>query len=152
MKQFTLPLVRQAQRPTAILEDFYHLSAMLDTGAVLPVWVKDEKQLKKLDAVAIAFNQPFSGFGGKTFGTLYRLPFFRCGDLIYPNFPIIASNIDLPCQILIPATMFSNLIYEIDDYHHKLNITIPNTESNVRNMKVENKNGVLYVLCSKGDT
>ena len=59
MKQFILPLIKGAQRPTAILPNFHHLIAMLDTGAVLPVWVEDEELLKNIGGVPIAFNQPF---------------------------------------------------------------------------------------------
>ncbi len=87
------------------------------------------------------------GFGGMTAGTLYKIHLFRCGDLVYHECPIIASRIYLPCQMIISATMFSKLIYEIDDHHHKLNITIPDTESYIRNITVEDKNGKLYVLC-----
>lgn len=147
MKQFILPLVKNAQRPTAILENFHHLIAMLDTGAVLPVWVKDEKTLQAMGAVAVAHHQPFGGFGGMTTGTLYRLPLFRCGELIYPEFPVIASRIDLPCQMLLSATMFSGLIYEIDDCHHKFNVTVPDHESHVRKLTIADRGGRLHVLC-----
>ena len=46
MKQFTLPLIKKAQRPTVRLERFFRLRAMLDTGAVLPVWIESEELLK----------------------------------------------------------------------------------------------------------
>ncbi|MBR3624661.1 MAG: retropepsin-like domain-containing protein [Selenomonadaceae bacterium] len=152
MKQFTLTLRKDIGRPTVILDNFFYLDALLDTGAVLPVWVRDEADLKAIGGVPIAFNQIFSGFGGLTKGTLYRIPLFKCGDLIFPNFPIIASRIDLPCQMILSATMFSKLIYEIDDYHHKLNVTIPDKESNIRNLKVEDKDGRLHVLCTGEET
>ena len=148
MKQFTLPLIHRAQRPTAVLHDFYHLSAMLDTGAVLPVWVEDEVKLKELCAVPIAKDQPFGGFGGMTTGTLYRIPIFRCGELLFPEFPIIAARIDLPCQMLLSATIFSGLIYEIDDCNHQFNVTIPDHESRVRKLTIEDNNGNIHVLCT----
>jgi len=148
MKQFVLPLIRGAQRPTAILKNFHRLIAMLDTGAVLPVWVEAEETLKAMGGVPIAFNQPFGGFGGTTTGTLYRIPIFRCGELIYPEFPIIAAQIDLPCQMLLSATMFSGLIYEVDDCNHKFNVTIPDHESHVRKLTIEDRNGNLHILCT----
>lgn len=148
MKQFTLPLIKKAQRPTARLENFFRLRAMLDTGAVLPVWVEDEELLKNIGGVPIAFNQPFGGFGGTTTGTLYRIPLFRCGELMYPEFPIIAAHIDLPCQMLLSATMFSGLIYEVDDCNHKFNVTIPDHESHIRKLTIEDKNGHLHILCT----
>ncbi|MBO6178646.1 MAG: hypothetical protein J6O04_05710 [Selenomonadaceae bacterium] len=148
MKQFTLPLDKERQRPTLYLESFFRLSAMLDTGAVLPVWVEDEELLQSIGAIQIAENQPFGGFGGMTTGTLYRIPLFRCGDLMFPELPIIASHSELSCQMILSATMFSGLIYEIDDFHHNFNVTIPDKESLVRKLVVEDNNGKLHVLCS----
>ena len=151
MKQFTLPLERERQRPTLYLEDFFRLSAMLDTGAVLPLWVEDEDLLKSIGGIPIATNQPFGGFGGMTTGTLYRIPLFRCGGLMFPEFPIIASRSDLTCQMLLSATMFSGLIYEIDDCNHQFNVTIPDNESHVRKLTIEDRNGKLHVLCTGGE-
>lgn len=151
MKQFTLPLERERQRPTLYLENFFRLSAMLDTGAVLPVWIEDEELLRNIGGIPIAANQPFGGFGGMTTGTLYRIPLFRCGELLFPEFPIIASRSDLPCQMLLSATMFSGLIYEIDDYHHQFNVTLPDKESHVRKLMIEDRNGKRHVLCIGGE-
>ena len=150
MKQFTLPLIQKAQRPTARLENFFHIRAMLDTGSLFPVWVEAEEILKSIGGLPIAYNQPFGGFGGMTAGTLYRLPLFRCGDLIFPEMPIIASRINLPCQMLLTATMFSGLIYEVDDHNHRFNVTIPDKESHIRKLTIEDRNGVLHVLCTSG--
>ncbi len=148
MRQFTLPLMKNAQRPTARLEGFFGLRAMLDTGAVLPVWVEDETKLNELGGIPIAKDQPFGGFGGMTTGTLYRIPLFRCGELLFPALPIIAARINLPCQMLLSATMFSGLIYEIDDCNHKFNVTIPDHESHVRKLTIEDRNGNLHILCT----
>ena len=148
MKQFTLKMRKRTQRPIVFLAEFFQLDAMLDTGAVLPVWVEDEEILKAMGGVAIAFNQSFGGFGGTTTGTLYRIPLFRCGELLYPEFPIIVSPIDLPCQMLLSATMFSGLIYEVDDCNHKFNVTIPDHESHVRKLTIEDRNGNLHILCT----
>ena len=150
MKQITLPLTKKSQRPVVILEEFFHLNAMLDTGAVLPVWVKNEDFLVKIGGIPVAYNQPFGGFGGMTTGTLYKLPYFRCGDLIYPEMPIIASHINLPCQMILSAPMFDNLIYEIDNCNHKFSVTVPCQESLIRNLKIVDKNGVLHILCEGG--
>ena len=147
MKQFTLPLMKDRQRPTVRLTNFFQINAMLDTGAVLPVWVRDEDELRAIGGIPVAPNQPFGGFGGMTMGTLYRIPTFRCGTLLYPEFPIIASRMDLPCQMLLSTTMFNRLIYEVDDCNHKFNVTIPEKESHVRNLAVEDRNGKLHVLC-----
>ena len=151
MKQFTLPLIEDNSRPILKIENFFNIYAMLDTGAVIPVWIKNETFLKTIGGEIIAYNQPFGGFGGEARGTLYRIPVFRLGDLIYPELPVIASSIDLPCNMLISATMFGGLIYEIDDYHHKFNVTIPDVKSYVRKLEVKDSGGKLHVLCSDGE-
>ena len=84
MKQLTLPLILDSSRPIIRIEKFYNVHAMLDTGAVIPVWVDDEQILKNIGGVVIAYNQPFGGFGGETRGTLYRIPLFQLGELDIP--------------------------------------------------------------------
>jgi len=150
MRQFTLQLRKNTQRPTVRLTSYANINAMLDTGSLFPVWVEDEEVLKSIGGVPIAYNQPFGGFGGMTTGTLYRLSLFQCGDLMFPELPIIASRINLPCQMLLTATMFSGLIYEVDDHNHRFNVTIPDKESHIRKLTIEDRNGKLHVLCTSG--
>jgi len=38
------------------------------------------------------------------------------------------------------------LIYEINDYHHKLNITVPDGESYTRNIVIRDHNGRLKIV------
>lgn len=49
----------------------------------------------------------FGGFGGDAYGSLYRLPHFQIGDLIYPNMHIIACELTVPCHMILSASMFS---------------------------------------------
>ena len=44
--------------------------------------------------------------------------------------------------------MFDNLIYEIDCKNHRLNVTIPDDESVVRNLRIKDSEGKLYVFCN----
>ena len=48
MKQFTLELYDNIQRPVVYLPDWHKFNAMLDTGALFPVWVDDEEGLKEV--------------------------------------------------------------------------------------------------------
>ena len=148
MKQFTLKLKKETQRPTVILEGFYHLEAMVDTGSVFPVWVEDEEILNDLGGVVVADDVEFGGFGGKANGRLYKLPMMKMGNLLFPDFHIIAYRMELPCQLILSATMFRHLIYEIDDYNYRFNVTIPDTESEVRNLVIWDKEGRLHVACN----
>lgn len=150
MKQMTLDLDKSQQRPIVMLGN--GLKALLDTGAYVPVWVGGENILcEGLGGELIRRNVSFTGFGGTAYGNLYRVT-IQIGDLLYPNMHIIASDgFDVPFHIILSATMFSHLIYEIDDSNHKFNISIPDRESFVRNLKIIDKNGKLYVLCNGDD-
>ena len=150
MKQFTLDLDKSQQRPIVMLQK--GLKALLDTGAYIPVWVGGERVLSEgLGAELVSKNISFTGFGGIAYGNLYKVT-IQVGDLMYPNMHIIASDeFDVPFHIILSATMFAHLIYEIDDKNHKLNIKVPDSESIIRNLRIVDKNGKLYVLCNSGE-
>ena len=150
MKQFTLDLDKSQQRPIVMLQT--GLKPLLDTGAYIPVWVGGETVLSEgLGAELVRKNISFTGFGGIAYGNLYKVT-IQVGDLMYPNMNIVASDaFDVPFHIILSATMFAHLIYEIDDYNHKFNITVPDNESMIRNLRVVDKNGKLYVLCNSGE-
>lgn len=147
MNQFTLPLYEDTDRPIVPLYNWHRMDAMIDTGAKFPVWTADESILQDLGARVILNEVKFGGFGGYTVSKVYELPVFQIGDLIYPRLNIIACPMEVPCHIIVSATMLKNLCYEVDDINHKLNVTIPDSQSNIRHLTVSNQNGRLYVLC-----
>ena len=147
MTQFTLELSEDEPRPIVRMKQPFEFDAMLDTGAVFPVWIESEELLKNFGGKLVAQNQSFGGFGGMTTGNVYRLPLFQVGDLIFPDFPLIVSPYRLPCQMILSATMFDELIYEIDAQNHWLNVTVPDTVNIVRRLKIEDQNGRLHILC-----
>ena len=151
MRQMTLELDSAYQRPVVTLDSFYGLDAMIDTGAVYPVWMNGEESLRKLGAAEVMDSIEFGGLGGMTKGALYEIPLFQLGDLIYPRMRIIAHRSSFPVPILLPATMFNDLIYEIDNKHHRLNITVPDDESISRNLTIKDENGHLRVFCSSAE-
>ena len=121
MKQFTLELDKDAQRPIIHIPEFHNIDAMLDTGFLFPVWCASEEMLKKLGAEKISDYAPFGGFGGLTVGKMYRLPLFQMGGLMYPNMSLIChAGSSLVHPLILPATMFNNLIYEINNKLHRL--------------------------------
>lgn len=151
MKQFTLPLQKDADRPIIYVSSQPQIVGLLDTGAVFPVWIQEESLLVTLGGTLYRENVPFGGFGGMTTGNMYELPIFCIGELIYPNFKVIARQLETPANILLPATMFRNLIYEIDDFHHKFNISVPVGQSLVRNVSLRDSNGVLQIFCDSAE-
>ena len=147
MKQFTLKLDKNRQRPVVLLSN--GLTALLDTGAYIPVWTDVEDILvSDMGAELIKENVPLSGFGGSTYGNLYKVS-IDIGGIFYPNMHIIANNdINASFNLILSATMFDGLIYQIDTVNHVLNIDVPDHESNIRNLRIENKHGKQLVLCS----
>ena len=148
MKQITLVLSTDYQRPVAKLADFHGIEALIDTGAVYPIWTKDERRLEKLGAVRRKESVPFGGLGGMTEGALYEIPIFQIDGLIYPNMGIIAHRLSFPVPLILPATMFNNLIYEINNKTHRMSITVPDDESTSRRLTIRDVNGRLHVFCS----
>ena len=86
MKQMTFPLVKTIQRPIVYLKDWHNIYAMIDTGSLFPIWVAREDALLDLGAELLNGDVEFGGFGGKAKGRLYKMLYFRLGDLIYPDF------------------------------------------------------------------
>lgn len=121
----------------------------MDTGALFPVWIATEEVLRGIGGILMKRNIKFSGFGGEATGNLYRLQKVLIGKLIFPEMAIISckERNHVPYHIILSAIMFRNLIYEIDAKNHKFNVTIPDGESIVRTLKIEDSNGRLYILC-----
>ena len=150
MKQMTLELDGRQQRPVVKLDN--GLRALLDTGAYIPVWTDDEEVLVgKMGAELVAKNVSFTGFGGTAIGNLYKVS-LKVGDLIYPNMAVIANqDLVTPFNIILSATMFNSLIYEVDDKNRRFNVSIPDDESMVRNLRIEDKEGEIHILCNSAE-
>ena len=125
---------------------------MFDTGAYIPVWTDDEDILiSELGAVLVKGNVPLSGFGGSTFGNLYQVN-LEVGGILYPSMHMIANNeINATFNLILSATMFEGLIYQIDTVNHVLNVEIPDWESNIRKLRVVNEDGKIFVLCGAAE-
>ncbi|MDE7477593.1 MAG: hypothetical protein K2M91_06545, partial [Lachnospiraceae bacterium] len=64
-------LDKKYKRPVVLLGN--GLTALLDTGAYIPVWTDEEDILvSDMDAELVKEKVPFSGFGGFTYGNLYK--------------------------------------------------------------------------------
>ncbi len=68
MKQFTLHLVKEKSRPIVELKNWNNIYALLDTGAIYPIWTADERILIRFGATLKEKGVSFGGFGGKTSG------------------------------------------------------------------------------------
>ena len=150
MTKFSLMLSEDSDRPIVALQNL-GISALLDTGARLPVWVGSINLLRVLlQARLFKSAVQFEGFGGSCFGDLYIIPELTIGSLHYTQLPVVAC--DLPgnpkFRLILSSTMFSGLIYEIDEVNHKLNVTIPSNTSDVRKLTVSENGNRLAVACT----
>ena len=73
MREFVMSLVDDSLRPIVKLHNWKGFHALLDTGAIFPIWTADESMLDSLGGKCVSKGVSFSGFGGKTVGNLYKL-------------------------------------------------------------------------------
>lgn len=134
------------------------ITALVDTGASMPVWVGSKELLLKLNAVYKNKRVPISGFGGGgTDGDLYEIPVFNIGELIFTWLSVVYiedffSRIDkngnkvitdTTYHMILSATMFRGTIYEINDIDKLFKVTVPDNEL-IRNVKVYSSDGKTY--------
>ena len=103
-------------RPVVELDDIYRgCSALIDTGALIPIWTKSELLFLEIfrDAELIELNRKFKGFGNGAYGNLYKIN-FKLGEFLYPKMPVIVCEDEqILGMFLFSATMFSKMNYTI---------------------------------------
>lgn len=52
-------------------------------------------------------------------------------------------------SLILSASMFYGLIYEVDTVNYKLNITVPDNQSLVRNLHIKDSQGNMHVLANE---
>ena len=141
----TIRLDNKARRPIAHIDWFKGCRALIDTGALFPIWNGDGKSLEQgFNAELIRKDITFGGFGGDAEGDLYRIN-FELNGLHYLDMPIIASELEgTNWNMILSATMFDGMTYEIDTVNKKLNI---NTQDNqpVRILRLSDDNNSISV-------
>lgn len=139
----------RTNRPIIKLDKiFTGCTALLDTGAIIPVWTKDVELLQRLGAHLYKRNVEFAGFGGKTKGDLYKINLVL-DKIIFPELPIIVHNSDkIPGYFIFSATMFKNMIYTIDDITKQFIVILPDNQV-CQNIKVVDNNGKINVLVNQ---
>ncbi len=138
-------LMGESLRPIIELDLFPGCLALIDTGAVIPVWTGEESQLAALKgARSTGRRESFSGFGGSVEGNIYELTLDFDG-LYYIDLPIVASRMNDPWYIRLPATLFDHMIYTIDNIHGIVIFETPDNQP-VRHLKYQDMNGRTYIL------
>lgn len=114
----SIPLLQDYQRPVV---EIYENWALIDTGAVVPVFSLHPKQVKKEFHGELAKSSiPIGGIGGNSMGDVYRLPSFSIDRLVYAPFEVFVPRKPLlNFPFLLPATMFFGMDYTIKNSSHE---------------------------------
>ena len=150
--QMIFTLDNAAQKPLIRLDNFPGCTALIDTGAMLPMWIKSEKALIQAGGIKTGYSQKITTADGKEVKKdLYRLTVYM-DELIYNDMPILLSpinNISLKnVHIILAATNFRDMIYTIDTIDNKLILEIPDGQK-VRNVKVLDETGNINIIQSQ---
>ncbi|MDR2888366.1 MAG: hypothetical protein LBV33_00810 [Lachnospiraceae bacterium] len=119
----------------------HKIPVLIDTGAVIPIWTGSKSVLESFGAQFYKAGVPVSGFGGGTVGDAYNLPNLTIDRLSYRDIKIVAcAELGVvPFFMIISATMFRGLAYEVDIMKFNLNIRMNPGDSYARKLKVFNK-------------
>ena len=143
MKEFSIPLKHKYQRP---IIELYKLPALIDTGAVIPVFSMYPTIIEKFfNAKIILPNKFIGGFGGLERGSVYSVPEFKIGELIFENFEVfVPTEPRLKFPFLLSATLFYGMDYEFDTLNEKFIVRVEDAQSLKRDFKIKDLNGRLF--------
>lgn len=112
----SLPLEYSGSRPLIMVTaNNKNIVALVDTGAEVPVFTKEEDLLQALGFKRLDGKHLLEGFGGS--GVLCNIysGTIRIGNIIYPNFRILAGPKRKGFGIVLSASMFSEFSMTIDN-------------------------------------
>ena len=134
MQEYLFRTLQDSTRP--VIQVGEHLTAVIDTGADIPVCSNAKMLVSKYGAVEIKLpreNKRPRGIGGKIPGKVYMVKSFTVGPLTYPNIKFfVPDHPTMDDNFLFSASMFEGMILEIDLKNHYFKITLPDDEQNVR--------------------
>ena len=111
-------------------------------------YLEDEKDIQAAGGILKQSNIRIKGLSQKvSTGNLYTLSNFQIGKIIYTKLDIVVlPDKNTTYNILLSATMFRGMIYEIDDINHRFNVNAPDSDT-VRNLAAyyDKKKDKVYV-------
>ena len=143
MKEFSIPLISDYTRPVI---ELYKLPALIDTGALIPVFSIFPSTLEKYFDIKLIFpDEHITGFGGEEKGAVYSISNFKVGELIFKDFEIfVPKKPHLQFPFLLSANLFHGLIYEIDTINQKFTVRMKEEQLLERECKIKKIRGQLY--------
>lgn len=143
MKEFTIPLKKKYERP---IIELYGLSALIDTGAVIPVFSREPEFIRKFfDSKLILKDGFIGGIGGYEKGSVYSIKNFEIGELKFKDFEVfVPLNPRIRFPFLLSATLFYGMDYEFDTINGKFIVRMKDEQSFERDFKIKDLDGRLY--------
>lgn len=130
--------------PIITLDWFIGCRALIDTGASLPIWLQEKDTVLKIKGGRRINNETvkLNGINGGIQVPLYRVN-FDMGSLHFQDMPIAVRKIDVDnAHIILPATLFEGMVYEIDNINHVFTVKTNSTKEFYRKLKIKDKNGI----------
>ncbi|MBQ9503922.1 MAG: hypothetical protein IJU93_02835 [Lachnospiraceae bacterium] len=139
MQQYTFKTSKSNTRP--VIRIYENLSAVIDTGADIPVCSDANVLIERLGANEISIPGKVIetvGISGSVRGRIFRVKGFELGPLIYPelNF-FVPDDPTMSSTFLLSASMFNGLICEVNFKDHYFRITLLDDEQTVRLVSFE---------------
>ncbi len=130
--------------PVIILPWFNNCRILIDTGATLPMWLKSIVPLKIKGAVKENRTVNLKDVGGNSAGDLYRVN-FDFGNIHFMSLPIVHKEISVAdAYMILPATLFEGMIYEIDNINHIFTVKVDNKKC-YRDFQIKDEKGIPYI-------
>jgi len=134
MQSYVFRTLNDSTRPTIQIGN--HLTAVIDTGADIPVCSEASVLTSQYHAVEIRIPGELlkpRGISGTITGKTFLIKDFVVGPLVYPQMKFFVPNRPtMDDTFLLSASMFSGLICEMDFKNHYFKITLPDDEQLVR--------------------
>ena len=143
MKEFSIPLKQIYERPVI---ELYKLPALIDTGAVIPVFSLFPSIIEKYFDVKLILETGFiGGIGGYEKGSVYSIKKFEIGELKFNDFEVfVPFNPRIRFPFLLSATLFYGMDYEFDTINEKFIVRMKDEQSSEREFKIKDLDGRLY--------
>ncbi len=122
--------------------------ALIDTGALFPVWAAPETMLLKLGATRDTKMPEGSigGFGGDSVGNIYRMTLGMKG-IYFIELPIIAVEMpESKFHMVLPATMFFGMDLDISFATHSITIDTNSNQVSYNMHHRKNDDGTLTIF------
>ena len=143
MKEFSIPLNPEYERPVINL---YNLPALIDTGAVVPIFsIYTELLEKYFKTKKILEDTSVGGIGGSANGSVYSIAEFKIGELIFENIEVfVPRKPAIRFPISLSASLFRGMDFEFDRINEKFIVRMKDDQNLKRDFKLKKIRSQIY--------